>query len=414
VPQRGTTLAALGHACPAGARAGCERDTVDGRVPDFVAYATNTQEVAAALKVAAHDGLVVVARGAGTKQDWGAPPERVCLVLDISKMSGILEHVSGDLVVTAKAGTTLRELSQALAGAGQRLPLDEVVPGSTLGGVVATATSGPLRYGHGSVRDLLLGVTMVRSDGVVARSGGKVVKNVAGYDLPKLLTGSYGTLGIVTELTFKLRPVPQSCLFVSAVYEDPADVAPTLATLLSCPAAPAAIEVNRASPRSPVELCSLVEGRPAPVEARARQLARLVPCATVGNLAPDWWGRLPGPLTVKMTSVLSNVPALIGQTGKACDDLGLPATLSGSAGAGVLYLGLPAATPKEDLKALLAELRRAASGAEGHATVLRAPAPLKLGLDVWGPVPGLELMKRVKQQFDPYRLLAPGRFVGGI
>ncbi len=414
VGQSQSPLAELERACPAGARPGTEEDILEGAVPDLVAYATSTCEVAAAVKVAQRHGLALVARGAGTKQDWGAAPEKVGLVLDLSKLAGVVEHVSGDLVVTVKAGTTLGELSRTLSDAGQRLPLDEVVPGSTAGGVVATGASGPLRYGHGSVRDLLLGLTVVRADGTVARAGSKVVKNVAGYDLPKLFTGSYGTLGIMTELTFKLRPLPASSLFVSATYTNPAEAAGGLERLVRSQAAPAAIELDRPGPGAPMELCVLTEGRPGPTEARAGQLARLLPGASVSDSAPAWWGSLPGPVTFKLTSAISGVLPLAERVGKACAGLGLSARLSGSAGAGVVFLGLPAETAREKLRALLQELRSAVSQAEGYATVLRAPAPSKAGLDVWGPVPGLELMRRVKHSFDPGRLLAPGRFVGGI
>jgi glycolate oxidase FAD binding subunit len=355
-----------------------------------------------------------VVRGAGTKQDWGTPPERVGLVVDLSQMTGVVEHVSDDLVVRARAGTPLASLAATLAGVRQRLPVDEVVAGSTIGGVVATGISGPLRYGHGAVRDLLLGLTVVRADGTVARAGSKVVKNVAGYDLPKLFAGSYGTLGVMTELTFKLRPLPDQRLFVSASYPSPAEMAPHLAELLRSQAVPAAIEIDRAEPDAAVQVCALVEGRPRPAEVRADLLSRVMRDATVSLEAPPWWGSLPGPVTFKLTGAISAVPSLIGQARNCCAAAGLPARLWGSAGTGVLYLGLPSGTDPEQLASILDQLRTAASEAQGHATVLRAPAKSKATLDIWGPVPGLDLMRRVKQRFDPGRLLSPGRFVGGI
>jgi len=400
----------LERACPAGARLGTGADALDGSAPHFVAYPTSTAEVAAAMRVAASHGLAVVARGAGTKQDWGAPPERVDLVLDLAQMAGVTEHVSGDLVASVKAGTTLAALSEVLAGAAQWLPVDEVVPGSTIGGVVATGLSGPLRYGYGAVRDLPLGLTLVRADGAVVRAGSKVVKNVAGYDLAKLFTGSYGTLGVMTELTFKLAPVPPCRLFVTASYQGPAEAAPAISALVRSQAAPAAIELDRALPEAPLEVSVLVEGRPRPAEQRAAQVAALMGGAEVSPLAPPWWASLPGPATFKLTAALSRVPALVDAASKASADL--QARLWGSAGAGVLYLGLPAG-PAE-LAALLPKLREAAAQAQGYATLLRAPRASKAGLDIWGPVPGIELMRRVKERFDPTRSLAPGRFVGGI
>ena len=132
------------------------------------------------------------------------------LLVDLSAMDHVLEHSAGDLIVRAEPGVRLSELQRLLAGSGQRLAIDEVVPGSTIGGLVATGLCGPMRLAHGCVRDLLIGVRVVRADGVAAKSGGKVVKNVAGYDLGKLYTGSYGTLGIVAEAVFRLHPVPES------------------------------------------------------------------------------------------------------------------------------------------------------------------------------------------------------------
>lgn len=404
----------LERACPSGARPGTEVDTIDGVAPSFLAYPKDTREVARVLKTASSYNLPVVVRGAGTKQDWGTPPERVGLVVDLSQMTGVVEHVSDDLVVRARAGTPLASLAATLAGVRQRLPVDEVVAGSTIGGVVATGISGPLRYGHGAVRDLLLGLTVVRADGTVARAGSKVVKNVAGYDLPKLFAGSYGTLGVMTELTFKLRPLPDQRLFVSASYSSPAEMAPYLAELLRSQAVPAAIEIDRAEPDAAVQVCALVEGRPRPAEVRADLLSRVMRDATVSLEAPPWWGSLPGPVTFKLTGALSAVPSLIGQARNCCAAAGLPARLWGSAGTGVLYLGLPSGTDPEQLASILDQLRTAASEAQGHATVLRAPAKSKATLDIWGPVPGLDLMRRVKQRFDPGRLLSPGRFVGGI
>ena len=151
----------------------------------------------------------VVARGGGTKLDWGAPPSTVDLLVDLSGMNRVLEHAAGDLIVHAEPGVRLSQLQALVSQAGQRLAVDEQVPGSTVGGLVATGLCGPLRLAYGCIRDLLIGISVVRADGVVTKSGGKVVKNVAGYDLGKLYTGSFGTLGIVAEATFRLHPVPE-------------------------------------------------------------------------------------------------------------------------------------------------------------------------------------------------------------
>ncbi len=165
--------------------------------------------------------------------------------------------------------------------------------GSTIGGVVATGISGPRRYLHGAVRDLVLGATIVRADGVVVHAGSKVVKNVAGYDLAKLFTGSYGTLGVLTELTVKLKPVPMAQRFVVASYAAPADLGAVLPALLASQSAPTAIELDRPSPTGPIELSVLIEGRPGPVEQRSKEVADLLSSSEIRESPHQGGGSFP-------------------------------------------------------------------------------------------------------------------------
>src|SRR5919199_6892806 len=160
------------------------------------------------MRTAADRGLAVVPRGRGTKLAWGRPPERVDLLVDLSRMAAVQDHAAGDLIVDVRAGTPLTAVQETVARAGQRLALDDPLGGATVGGALATNLSGPLRVGFGSARDLLIGVTLVRADGVVAKAGGRVVKNVAGYDLGKLVIGSFGTLAVITGAVFRLHPLP--------------------------------------------------------------------------------------------------------------------------------------------------------------------------------------------------------------
>src|SRR6266702_8228926 len=187
---------ALAAACPALAD-GTASDAVSGVVPSFVASPASTAEAASLLRAAAAAGLAVVPRGAGTGLSWGWPPSRCDLVLDLRSMDQVLEHAAGDLVARVQAGVTIGQLAGALASAGQELALDAPAD-ATVGGVVATGTAGPRRFRYGSPRDLVIGLTLVRADGVIAHSGGKVVKNVAGYDIGKLFSGSQGMLGLIT------------------------------------------------------------------------------------------------------------------------------------------------------------------------------------------------------------------------
>ena len=391
-----------------------ENDVVDGLTPRAVVRATSTPEVAQALAWSAQHDLALVARGQGTKLDFGGPPRRVDLIVDVSGLREIIEHAPADFVVRAEAGVTLASLQETLRPLGQRLPIDDVVPGSTVGGLVATALSGPRRLLDGTVRDHLLGVTVVRADGVVARSGSKVVKNVAGYDLAKLLTGSLGTLGIITEAIFRLRPLPARQVFVSSDLDVETALAPVLAALAHSQAVPSAIEIAYRPPQRRGTLAILVEGRDDALSARVDAIRALLPgAAAISPEPPPAWGRLPGPLVIKLAVQLSLVAQLPGELARLAAATGISAEWRGSAGSGVTYLGLDGDVTAGQLRSVLNFLRERVAPGGGSAIVLRAPTKLKADVDLFGPVPGLSLMERVKARFDPAHRLAPGRFVGG-
>src|SRR5271169_2516844 len=196
---------------------GSASDAVAGLLPSFVASPSSTAEASALMRAAASAGLAVVPRGAGTGLWWGAPPTRCDLVVDLRRMDQVIEHAAGDLVARVQAGTTMGHLASVLASAGQQLAVDAPAD-ATVGGVVATGTAGPRRFRYGAPRDLLIGITVIRADGVVAHSGGRVVKNVAGYDLGKLFSGSQVTLGLITEATFRLHPLPAEVAYVTAEF----------------------------------------------------------------------------------------------------------------------------------------------------------------------------------------------------
>lgn len=388
------------------------RDEVDGVVPTLVAAPSSTEETAALMRVAAEKGLAVVARGAGTKMGWGRPPERVDLVVETANMNRLVEHAAGDLIATAGAGLPLARLQEQLATAGQRLAVDEMVPGTTIGGLVAATPSGPRRMAGGSVRDLLIGLTVVRADGVVAHSGGKVVKNVAGYDLGKLMTGSFGTLGVLTEATFRLHPVPEAARWLGHPVASAAQAAEVIATVLHSQVVPAALEVLWPT-EGPGTVAVLLEGSSAGVGARARVVGDLLGHGTEvmehpGHLHTYPWQHIAGATGLKLTCQLSAVSDVL-ETARECG-----VHLQGSAGVGVLYGSVPADTEPRALEATLRQLRTVCVANGGSVVVVDAPAETKGDVDVWGPVHGLELMRRVKDQFDPDHRLAPGRFVGGI
>src|SRR6201986_4434751 len=204
-------------------------------------FPESTEEAAAVMRDAAARELAVVPRGGGSRLDWGAPAERCDLVIDMSRMSGVAEHAAGDLVARVQAGARMGDVAAVLAQAGQEIALD--VPGdASVGGVVASGLAGPRRLRYGTPRDLLIGITIVRADGTVAKSGGKVVKNVAGYDLGKLFAGSAGTLGLITEATFRLHPLPAARAFVAAEFA--ADALPAACDAVAPAAKPALTAVG--------------------------------------------------------------------------------------------------------------------------------------------------------------------------
>nr|BFE71767.1 hypothetical protein GCM10020092_050680 [Actinoplanes digitatis] len=268
--------------------AATEADTVGGVPARFVAAPADTAQAAEVLRAAAADDLAVVVRGGGSKLDWGMPPRRLDLIVDTRNLTGVVEHAAGDLIVVVRASTPLAGLDLG----DQQLALDPVRAGATVGGTVAANTSGPRRLGYGTVRDLLIGITVVRPGGMVARAGGKVVKNVAGYDLGKLFTGSYGTLGLITECAFRLHPRPAAHALV--VRTAPAgQIGALLAAVRAEQVVPAAVEID-APAEGPVTLAVLVEGTAAggtgpgghPREGARRPGNRRVP-AVVGRVPVD-------------------------------------------------------------------------------------------------------------------------------
>lgn len=356
-----------------------------------MAAPTSVAELAEAVRAA--DGPLVV-HGAGTKQSWGGVPAGA--PLSTAGLGRVLEHAAGDLVVRVQAGVPLADLQDQLATAGQWLALDPPEPGATVGGVVATAATGPRRLRYGAVRDLLIGVTYVLSDGTVARAGGRVVKNVAGYDLCKLLAGSFGTLAVLAELTLRLHPRPRETAVVRVEVPEPAAAAAAVQALLYSQQEPAAADYADGT------LTVLVDGDGA--AARAARLAGEVGGQPVPDV-PDGFGARPwsgSDVGVKVAVEPAATAALLTALAAAgARRVGGPLPL------GVLYAALPSVDVVPELRARLA-------GVDGSVVVLAADPAARVRVDPWGPVAGLALMRRVKAQFDPAGKLAPGRFVGGL
>jgi glycolate oxidase FAD binding subunit len=384
-------------------RAATADDQIAGAKPALVVSPASTEQVGEVLRAADAAGTAACVAGSGTALHIGARPTALDVVLSTARLDRIIEHSPGDLQIKAQAGVRLSAVARHLSGEHQRLALDPPHDG-TVGGILATAASGPLRHRYGGPRDLVLGVTLALADGTVAKAGGKVVKNVAGYDLCKLVTGSYGTLAVIVDATFRLHHVPASAVTLRHALRGGAGLAATLDAYAKVE--PSALEVDLDLASGDGHVTSLLEGTPSGVAARAETVRTRIG----GDLDS---GGLPappqGPLAIAVNVRPGGVSAFIDATRAAVG----AGRVTGRAGVGLLTISLdPASDPAIDPAAALATVRALAAEHDGAAVVLVAPD--HVALDIWGPVRGLELMRRIKAQFDPRGRLAPGRFVGGI
>ena len=387
--------------------------------PAFVAVLESAAEAAAVMRVAAAHDLAVVVRGGGSRLDWGMPASRCDMVIDTSLMSRVVEHAAGDLVARVQAGARMADVAAVLAQAGQEIALD--VPGdASVGGIVASGLAGPRRLRYGTPRDLLIGITIVRADGTVAKSGGKVVKNVAGYDLGKLFAGSAGTLGLITDVTFRLHPLPAARAFVTAEYVAVSVACDAVAAAANSPLTSSAVELTRAEPGGPVRVGVLLEGSADGIAARSTRMADLLGQAEVSVDPPAWWPGAPragsGQTLIRVSFWVSALGRVLDAIEAAAAKADVSPATEGSAGAGILYLRVDA--PSAAVAEFVGALRGALAGERGGVVVLAAPAAVRDELagcgGMSGPVPGLALMRAVKDQFDPGHRMAPGRFPGGI
>jgi glycolate oxidase FAD binding subunit len=345
------------------------------------------EEVAEILRCANEDGAAVIPRGGGTKSDWGSPPRRTDLLLSTVNLNRVIEHAWADLTVTVEAGCTIVELQRTLAQHGQRLAVDPLWPEkATVGGVLSTNDTGSLRLRYGGLRDLIIGVTLALADGTLAKSGGKVVKNVAGYDLSKLVTGAFGTLGVITSATFRLHPLPKHIHTVTAATPDLAAMQQLLNRILDAQLVPAAVQVRAGAATPQIDL--LFEGTEEGIYAQVDRLREMAP---VTENQPKVFQRLDA------GAKISVLPARIAETLEGLDGYAV------AEATGIGWVQSPN----------LAQLREKIETMGGSLTLMRPIA----GLDAWGASAGgdaLPLMRTIKQRFDPRGTLNPGVFVGGI
>ena len=405
-------------------RPGTADDAVQGVVPRLVLEPATVEEAAEALSRAAAERLALAFVGGGTDLGLGGRPSRLDAVVRTGALSRLVDHAPADQVVTAEAGMTLAALSEVLARHRQRLALDAPFPArATVGGVVAANAFGPRRTRFGAARDLVLGVSLVRADGTAAKGGSKVVKNVAGFDLPRLMVGSLGTLALLTSVTFRVHPLPETASTVLFPGLDPDQVRALAAAWRAAQLEPSSAVALFSSDR--LDLGVRFEGFETGV---ADQVTRLLEVGRKAGLpgqaldaagAATFWARHDavrerGSLRVKLAAPPSRLsemarswlPTLLGEL---------------SPGAAAVYptLGLAFASGDPASAAGLAtglrDARAAVSAAGGSLVICEAPAAIRPAVDPWGPPPpSFDLMRALKDRFDPDRRLAPGRFVGGI
>jgi glycolate oxidase FAD binding subunit len=410
---------------------GLAAHAVDGVAPRWWASPGDIEQVSRLLALASTDGLAVTPRGSGAAIDLGNPPRRLDLVLDCRRLDRLLEYVPEDLVASVQAGASLASLGARLGQHRQQLAIDPTGGASrTLGGVLATNASGPLRFRYGTARDLLLGVRFVQADGTVTWGGAKVVKSVTGYDVPKLIVGALGTLGVIGEVTLRLHPVPPASGGWLFGFETETSAAGFVKGILASTLQPDRVSLlndgalrRSGQPVSRLAVAVSVSSVPEAVASHGKSLEKLagehgVRSVTSGEgLGQGLSPALDGPLALRLACEISRLVPWLGQLEARVARLGGRIVAVGEAGSGVLRAAvgearLDGAFDGQVLTPLRDELAR-----EGGSLVLeRAPLELKKQLDVWGPVAQdqLEIMRRLKQEFDPAGILNPGRFVGGI
>jgi glycolate oxidase FAD binding subunit len=392
---------------------------IDGFGPVPIVCPETVPELGEVVRKAASEGTALYPVGGQTMLNLGVPPTTMGRAVDTRGLAGVVDFPARDMTITVQAGITMALLRDILAKERLRLPLD--VPRAeeaTLGGTLAANISGSRRYGYGTARDYVIGISAVNDAGNEFKAGGRVVKNVAGYDLCKLLVGSLGTLGIITQVTLKLRPLPEEQALVSS------RTRPVCLDLLNRLAAREVFgQANMPAPEGAWTLVIGFEGNAEAVHWQVQQLVREMGGgasleARIGFTAgPLWealaeWPLRPGADNTFKANVLPSGMGSFCQTVANTDE---PPLLRAHAGNGIVSGHLAGTESKEQAATLLKAWREAARARQGGVVAVRCPAAWKEVLSVWGPAPpDAWLMREVKNKFDPRRLFNPGRFVDGI
>lgn len=403
--------------------------TFDGITPTIVVLPASVKEVQAVLHYASDHDLTVIPSGAGTKLGIGNLPEKCDIVLALTRLNNVIEYEPADLTVTVEAGIRLADLQTELSKNRQFLPINPPYANRcTIGGIVSTNSSGPLRLRYGTARNQVLGLRVVHASGTVVKSGGKVVKNVAGYDLNKLYIGAYGTLGIISEVTLKLAPLPIRQAIIAAQFQSVQDAVKTGLNVVSSQTLPTFVNL---SIQHPIKLfsenkSSLIIGFGGEPETVTWQLDTVKSLLEQNSAISVQ--TVEGELHNSICDEIQNFPNVVSESDNVIIKVNLKRTditqylqdnfedtheVMAQLGNGILHLKFPVSTDTDIEKII--QMRQRAIDVGGNLIIESGPPELKRQIDVWGPIGNTQdLMKQIKAKFDEKMLLNPGRFVSGL
>ncbi len=413
---------------------------VDGMMPKAVVAPGSVDEVSKLLAYASSEKLAVVPRGNGTKMAQGGVPQRLDVVLSMLRINRITEHDVPNLSLSVQAGITLKAVQEKLAGTGKGsfLPLDPpYTDKATIGGIIATNGSGPCRYLYNSARDLLLGLKAVLPSGEIVAFGGKTVKNVSGYDMTKLMVGSWGALGVITEITTKLLPLPEASATLLASFDNLAKAGSLTRTILHSVLIPSAMEAmdgkaaDQLGEKGKYLVAFSLEGVGEAVERQVAQIGEMgkkegaIDTKVLKGLEDrDFWVRVRdfplasrAPVILKSNFAISKAAEVIGKYENWAQEAGIGCAFIGHAGNGILttYILEDVSARPGPVVDLIGRFTDEAVRNDGNLVVESAPGELKAKISVWGMPKGeTALMRRLKEEVDPVGVLNPGRFVGGL
>ena len=394
-------------------------EPIEGNVSYIKVSPLNVEALSQVTKTAYKHKWTIIPSGKGSKLNWGGIVKTAQILISTEYLNQIIDYAVSDLSVTVGSGVLLKDLQQELAKHNQLLPIDPAYPHlATLGGIVATGDTGSYRRGYGGVRDLVLGLSWVRSDGEVTKAGGKVVKNVAGYDMMKLLTGSYGTLGIMTSITFRLYPIAKDSLTVLVTGQaskinalsqtiTQSSLTPTMADLIS------ESLVRHLGLGDGLGLIMRFQTIPESINAQIAKIKETGTEMTIyqGDKENNLWQALKQ--TIREVTAKSDITCKIGI--KASQATSLLTFLDSMSVLAQIHLSSGVGYLKLDREDILPQLRSYLEAEKGFLSVLEASPECKAVFEPWGYTGNaLEMMRKIKQQFDPYNLLSPGRFLGNI